>query len=266
MPIVDDFTHPHAPIGYDRLRGYPPAIARQLGQRLVEIVGRGARVVELGVGTGRIAAPLQQAGARVVGVDLSAAMLGGWQRKQNKAQAVQGDVSNLPFATHTFDAALAVHVLHLVSDPQPVIGEIRRVLRPSAPLLLGTDWHSPDALYSRIRDQWRAFVATLQIERRAKPANALDVSHLLRDTGAQSEPETILLEWTDVVTPAAEIDRIATRQPPESWALPDDLLQRSVAQLNDWLFHAGVDPNQTELVTRQFRLTAVRWTNGIGRG
>ena len=42
-------------------------------ERLVEL--HGSRVLELGVGTGRIAVPLARAGARVTGVDLSAGML-----------------------------------------------------------------------------------------------------------------------------------------------------------------------------------------------
>lgn len=42
-------------------------------ERLVEIHGR--RVLELGVGTGRIATPLVQAGAQVTGVDISPGML-----------------------------------------------------------------------------------------------------------------------------------------------------------------------------------------------
>ncbi len=42
-------------------------------QRLVEI--HGERVLELGAGTGRVAVPLAEAGARVTGVDLSAGML-----------------------------------------------------------------------------------------------------------------------------------------------------------------------------------------------
>ena len=43
-------------------------------ERLVDL--HGVRVLELGIGTGRIAAPLAQAGAKVTGVDVSEGMLG----------------------------------------------------------------------------------------------------------------------------------------------------------------------------------------------
>ena len=44
-------------------------------QRLVGLVGAEGRVLELGVGTGRLAVPMAAAGLRVVGIDTSAAML-----------------------------------------------------------------------------------------------------------------------------------------------------------------------------------------------
>ncbi len=43
--------------------------------RMVELSGSGGRVLELGVGTGRLAIPMSTAGLRVVGIDSSAAML-----------------------------------------------------------------------------------------------------------------------------------------------------------------------------------------------
>ncbi|MDG1265716.1 MAG: class I SAM-dependent methyltransferase, partial [Ilumatobacter sp.] len=43
--------------------------------RLVGLAGPGGRVLELGAGTGRLAAPMAVAGLDVVGIDSSAAML-----------------------------------------------------------------------------------------------------------------------------------------------------------------------------------------------
>ena len=43
--------------------------------RLLELAGPGGRVLELGVGTGRLAIPMAEAGLRVVGIDSSEAML-----------------------------------------------------------------------------------------------------------------------------------------------------------------------------------------------
>ncbi len=43
--------------------------------RMVALAGPGGRVLELGVGTGRLAIPMAEAGLRVVGIDASTAML-----------------------------------------------------------------------------------------------------------------------------------------------------------------------------------------------
>jgi 2-polyprenyl-6-hydroxyphenyl methylase/3-demethylubiquinone-9 3-methyltransferase len=43
---------------------------------------------------------------------------------------------HLPFASSTFDAALAVEVLEHVADLDPVLAELRRVLRPGGTLAI----------------------------------------------------------------------------------------------------------------------------------
>jgi SAM-dependent methyltransferase len=86
------------------------------------------RLLDLGCGKGRFAAHLQDRGAEVVGLDLSAAMLaraGGLSR-------VRGSARRLPFAAESFDGVLAVEVLQHVAPRglDAVLAELRRVLRP----------------------------------------------------------------------------------------------------------------------------------------
>jgi len=49
------------------------------------------------------------------------------------------DAQSLPFADATFDAVIANHMLYHVPDRAKALGEIRRVLRPGAPLLAATN-------------------------------------------------------------------------------------------------------------------------------
>lgn len=62
-------------------------------------------VLELGCGTGRLSLPLVKSGARLVGIDRSAAMLGRVQAKArragvpDRARFVRGDIRRLPFRT-----------------------------------------------------------------------------------------------------------------------------------------------------------------------
>jgi len=72
---------------------------------------RAPRVLELGVGTGRLALPLAATGARVTGVDASAAMLDALAAKDPGAtvRAVLGDMADPPLAGERFDLVVVAY-------------------------------------------------------------------------------------------------------------------------------------------------------------
>jgi 2-polyprenyl-6-hydroxyphenyl methylase/3-demethylubiquinone-9 3-methyltransferase len=89
-------------------------------------------VLDLGCGKGRFASHLIQAGARVVGLDLSTAML----EKACGLDRVKASARRLPFADSTFDAVVAIEVLEHVGAVDPVLDEARRVLKPGGRLVI----------------------------------------------------------------------------------------------------------------------------------
>lgn len=120
---------------YDRTRALTPGTQARMVEMLArELAGRG-RVLEIGVGTGRIALPLRNAGLDVTGLDLSAPML---ERLRSKGTApvVVGDATRLPFRDGSFGAAVAVHVLHLIPEWRTAVAELTRVVRPGGALLV----------------------------------------------------------------------------------------------------------------------------------
>ena len=102
------------------------------------------RVLEVGVGTGRIALPLAARGCRMVGVDIASAMLAELSRK-GRIALVMASAPALPFG-RSFDAALFVHVLHLVPDPAAVLRATIACLRPGATLVNGGEASPDDSL------------------------------------------------------------------------------------------------------------------------
>jgi len=69
-------------------------------------------VLELGCGTGRVTVPLGQAGAAVVGIDRSAAMLERSRLRLRRARVagvslVRGDIRHLPFEPGSFTTVIA---------------------------------------------------------------------------------------------------------------------------------------------------------------
>jgi SAM-dependent methyltransferase len=82
------------------------------------------RILDLGCGVGHsyhLLAPRE-----TVGVDIDAAALGGQERETHVA-----DMRSLPFPDHDFDGVLSVQSIEHVPDPERVLAEVRRVLRPA---------------------------------------------------------------------------------------------------------------------------------------
>jgi ubiquinone/menaquinone biosynthesis C-methylase UbiE len=99
------------------------------------------RILDAGVGTGRNA-PFYPRGTRVVGVDLSPAMLARAARRcaQSLAQVElrRMDVTRLDFPPASFDAAVATFLFCVLAEEQqvPALRELRRVVRPGGVIRL----------------------------------------------------------------------------------------------------------------------------------
>lgn len=87
--------------------------------------------IEIGVGSGRFAAPL---GVQV-GVDPSRAMLA--HAAARGIKVVEGVAENLPFEDGTFDYALVVTTICFVDSPVKMLAEAHRVLKPGGRLVIG---------------------------------------------------------------------------------------------------------------------------------
>lgn len=84
-------------------------------------------VAEVGVGTGNFLSLFAGHAARLVGVDLTPAMLAEAQRVQPDMELVAGDGRALPLASGSIDLVTSAQAFHHIRDPLPVVREMRRV-------------------------------------------------------------------------------------------------------------------------------------------
>lgn len=155
--MADSIVFDRAAGFYDATRGLPPGVEGAVAAAFVAAgrLGPASRVLEIGVGTGRIALPLAARVAGVTGVDRSAPMLAKLVEKRGAlpVDLVRGDGTRLPLRDARFDAAAAVHVFHLIPGWRAVLGELARVLRPGGRLLHGGDEQARDATWRRWRER-----------------------------------------------------------------------------------------------------------------
>lgn len=128
---------------YDRTRGYPEGVAERVANLLCQAgrLGPHSRVLEVGVGTGRIAVPLSARVRSLVGVDVARPMLKQLLRKpgSERVRPVIADATALPLPPSSCDAVVGVHVFHLLPAWRRALAEVARVLRPGGCLLAGAD-------------------------------------------------------------------------------------------------------------------------------
>ncbi|MBK7075666.1 MAG: class I SAM-dependent methyltransferase [Myxococcales bacterium] len=141
-------------------------------------------VLELGVGSGLNLAFYDPAQARaVVGIDPSPELL---VQARSRAEAaavpvelVEAAAERLPFDADRFDSALVSYTLCSVADPAAALAEVRRVLRPGAPLYFvehgRSDRPRVRAWQARVTPVWRRIGGNCHLDR--------DIAQLLRDAG-----------------------------------------------------------------------------------
>ncbi|MCE8001041.1 MAG: class I SAM-dependent methyltransferase [Rhodobiaceae bacterium] len=127
-----------APV-YDRTFGAVTNIGRR---RAVEYInGLRGSVLEVGVGTG-LSLQHYKPDLQVTGIDFSAEMLAKAQRKVeclHLDQVValrQMDARTLDFPDNCFDTVATMHVLSVVPEPERVMSEIARVLKPGGKVVI----------------------------------------------------------------------------------------------------------------------------------
>jgi len=122
-----------------------------------------SRVVDVGTGTGFVAAGLAPQASSVVGVDSSPAMLavaaGNMQALGlGNVTLIEGSLNALPLEDESVDAAVANMVLHHAEDPAAMLSEMARVVRPGGMVAITDEVeHGYEWMRTEQADLWLGF-------------------------------------------------------------------------------------------------------------
>ena len=133
----------HFSDSYERERGHGyHQMIDELEFLVTEPYARGARVLELGCGTGLILRRVAGVAKEAVGIDLSEGMA--QLARERGLDARIGSVCDLPFEDEQFDLTYSFKVLAHVPDIEAAVREAARVTRPGGHLLL--EFYNPWSL------------------------------------------------------------------------------------------------------------------------
>ena len=179
----------HAAPSYDEAAILQKTVAERIDERLDLITAEANTILDLGAGTGLLTEKVIQRypNAQIFAVDLSANMLktaqprlqkARWPQLGNKlnnwlkscaltnrltqtkrANAINADVYQLPFADNSVDLIVSNLMLQWCDDLDLVFAEFRRVLRPEGLIMFTT--FGPDTL-KELRQSWQAVDANYE--------------------------------------------------------------------------------------------------------
>ena len=144
-----------------RLAYYDERVIEKMAE--VSGVGESSKVADVGTGTGFVAAGIAPRVERVVGIDNSPAMLEvAWENLRalgaSNVDLAVGEVARLPLEENAVDAAFANMVLHHAEDPEAMLREMARVVRPGGTVAITDEVAHPYAwMREEHADVWLGF-------------------------------------------------------------------------------------------------------------
>jgi ubiquinone/menaquinone biosynthesis C-methylase UbiE len=189
-----------ASAGYERFMG---RWSRLLAPAFIGFAGvkNGDRILDVGTGTGSLAATLEAIlpASEIVGIDPSDGFITYAQKnaKSPRSHFEVGDAQTLKFADASFNATLALLVMNFIPDHQMAVTEMRRVTRPQG-IVSACVWDY-DRGMQMLRFFWDEAVAfdpaiEPKDERHMKLSHQGQLGDLWRQTGLlniKEEPLTI---------------------------------------------------------------------------
>lgn len=163
---------------------FTPESNRRLIDAFVQLSGlpRGARIADLGCGSGAFTEELRQAGYSVVGVDISPKLVALGRTKYPGLELIEGDVEALPFESGSIDGVLLSGLVHHFPDPWRCAAETFRILRPGGKFV-AFDPNRMNPFMWLYRDRSSPFYSPIGVTENERPVLASEIAGVFAAAG-----------------------------------------------------------------------------------
>ena len=239
---------------YDETRGLPPDAERAVAEAIAGLVREAApspSVLEVGIGTGRIAVPLAARGIRMTGIDISANMLGVLRQKRTdidldgRVDLILAEAAHPPLRTAAFDALLFVHILHLVPDAAAPLEATLPLVRAGGVVIFAAD-SGRVALRAQAEGLIRQAVidvAGVDLNEAGGHESTRALTERFLRERCTDVRSLVLARWKMASRGRTMLERLARKDFSSSWKIPDEALPAVLERVTPALeeLYGGLD-------------------------
>jgi ubiquinone/menaquinone biosynthesis C-methylase UbiE len=142
----------------------------------------GARVADLGCGSGVFTDLLHKQGYRAVGLDLSPKLVALGRARYPGVEFLEGDVEHLPFPDESLDGVLLSGLVHHLPDPSRCANEAYRVLKRGGKFA-AFDPNRMNPFMYLYRDRSSPFYSSVGVTENERPVLAQQIAATFRRSG-----------------------------------------------------------------------------------
>ncbi|HZT25776.1 MAG TPA: class I SAM-dependent methyltransferase [Pseudolabrys sp.] len=145
-------------------------------------LGPGARVLDVGCGSGAFTEVLSRRGFQASGLDISSKLIALAKRKFPAIDFYEGDAERLPFDAGRFDGVLLSGLIHHFPDQRALAAEVFRVLKPGG-RFVAFDPNRMNPFMWLYRDPSSPFYSRIGVTENERPILARRAADVFRDAG-----------------------------------------------------------------------------------
>jgi ubiquinone/menaquinone biosynthesis C-methylase UbiE len=248
---------------YNSINFIPETAKKEIGHSILNLVGKGKKIIDVGAGAGRITIPIAETGLDTTAFDVEEEMLAELTRLSAERglviDSLKGDIARMPFDDETFDAVFTSNVLHLVDEWKLALADIKRILKPNGLLIQGRDWLDPTSFFAKMRTELRKTIAHLDPTMIPTAAAGPQLFQHITMLGGLNLPDVVGATWIEYTSPAQILERMQKRKHNETWQLEEKLFQEVMAHITDWTHKNFPDLTAEEPIEWKFLLYITRF-------